>query len=102
GDALLVEMARRIGVNLRDTVSWELFYRQVFDSLEYSDLIPAFIKSFFFGLAIGVVGCYKGFTTKKGTEGVGRSAHSAVVVASLLIFILDLLVVQITDLLGFT
>lgn len=91
-----------IGVNLRDTVSWELFYRQVFDSLEYSDLIPAFIKSFFFGLAIGVVGCYKGFTTKKGTEGVGRSAHSAVVTASLLIFILDLLVVQITDLLGFT
>lgn len=89
-----------IGVNIRDTVSWDLFYRQVFDSLEFSDFLPAFIKSYFFGLAIGVVGCYKGFTTEKGTEGVGQAAHSAVVVASLLIFILDLIAVQITDLMG--
>lgn len=89
-----------IGVNLRDTVSWALFHRQVFDSLEFTDFIPAFIKSYFFGLAIGVVGCFKGFHTEKGTEGVGQAAHSAVVVASLLIFILDLIAVQITDLLG--
>jgi phospholipid/cholesterol/gamma-HCH transport system permease protein len=89
-----------VGVNMRDTVSWRLFTRQVFDSLEYSDFVPAYIKSYFFGLAIGVVGCFKGFTTEKGTEGVGRSAHSAVVVASLLIFLLDLIAVQITDLLG--
>ena len=54
----------------------------------------------FFGLAIGVVGCYKGFTTEKGTEGVGRSAHSSVVVSSLLIFVLDLMAVQITESLG--
>ncbi|MBL7964122.1 MAG: ABC transporter permease [Flavobacteriales bacterium] len=89
-----------VGVNIKDTVTWDLFYRQVFESLEYSDFIPAFIKSYFFGFAIGLVGCYKGFTTSKGTEGVGRSAHSAVVVASLLIFILDLIAVQVTDLMG--
>jgi phospholipid/cholesterol/gamma-HCH transport system permease protein len=89
-----------IGVNLRDTVSWDLFQRQVFDSLEFSDFIPAFIKSYFFGFAIGVVGCYKGFHTEKGTEGVGQAAHSAVVVSSLVIFILDLVAVQITDILG--
>ena len=89
-----------IGVNLRDTVSWQLFQRQVFDSLEFSDLIPAFIKSYFFGFAIGLVGCYKGFHTEKGTAGVGHAAHSAVVVSSLLIFILDLIAVQITDIMG--
>lgn len=89
-----------IGVNIKDVVSWDLFYRQVFDSLEFSDFWPAFIKSYLFGLAIGVVGCYKGFHTEKGTEGVGQAAHSAVVVASLLIFILDLVAVQITDLMG--
>lgn len=89
-----------IGVNIKDVVSWDLFYRQVFNSLEYSDLMPAFIKSYFFGFAIGLVGCYRGFTTKKGTAGVGEAAHTAVVTASLLIFILDLLAVQITDILG--
>jgi phospholipid/cholesterol/gamma-HCH transport system permease protein len=89
-----------IGVNIKDSVSWDLFYRQVFDSLEFSDFIPAFIKSYFFGLAIGVVGCFKGYNTLKGTEGVGQAAHSAVVVASLLIFILDLIAVQITDFMG--
>ena len=89
-----------VGVNIKDVVSWELFYRQVFDSLEFSDFVPAFIKSYFFGFAIGVVGCYKGFHTEKGTEGVGVSAHSSVVVASLIIFVLDLVAVQITDIMG--
>jgi len=79
-----------------------LFYNQVFVKLTYSDVIPSISKSFFFGFAIGVIGCYKGFYTSKGTEGVGVSANSAVVVSSLLIFIIDLLAVQITDLLGLT
>jgi phospholipid/cholesterol/gamma-HCH transport system permease protein len=74
----------------------------VFDALSYSDFIPALIKTFFFGFTIGVIGCYKGYNSKKGTEGVGNSANSAVVVSSLLIFILDLIAVQITDLLGLT
>lgn len=78
----------------------DLFYRQVFESLEFSDLLPALIKCYFFGFVIGAVGCYKGFGFRQGTEGVGRSAHSAVVLASLLIFILDLIAVQITDILG--
>lgn len=89
-----------LGVNIKGVVSWDLFHRQVFDSLEFSDVLPAFVKSYFFGLAIGIVGCYKGYTTEKGTEGVGRSAHSSVVVASLVIFILDLVAVQVTDILG--
>lgn len=89
-----------IGVNMKSTVSWARFQQQVLDSLVFSDVVPALIKSVFFGLAIGIVGCYKGYTTEKGTEGVGRSAHSAVVTASLLIFIIDLLAVQVTEIMG--
>ena len=55
------------------------------------------VKTFFFGLAIGVVGCYKGYHSKKGTEGVGRAANSAVVVASLLLFVIDFLAVLVAD-----
>lgn len=89
-----------LGVNIRATTSFNLFFRQVFDALSFSDIWPALIKTYFFGFAVGIVGCYKGYNSRKGTEGVGRSANSAVVVSSLLVFIIDLIVVQITDLLG--
>ena len=91
-----------LGVNIRGSVSWHLYWSQVFEALSYGDIIPSIIKTFFFGFAIGIVGCYKGFNSKKGTEGVGRSANAAVVVASLMVFIIDLLAVQIIDLLGLT
>jgi len=64
--------------------------------------VTASTKGIIFGFAIGMIGCYKGYNSNKGTEGVGRSANSAVVIASLLVFILDLLAVQITDLLRLT
>ncbi len=88
-----------LGANLRGAVSWQLFWNQVFSTLVYGDVLPSLIKTFFFGFAIGVIGCYMGFTSSKGTEGVGISANSAVVVASLAVFILDLLAVQVTDIL---
>lgn len=89
-----------LGVNIKGVTSFTLFYKKVFDALALGDLMPAFIKTFFFGYAVGMVGCYKGYNSNKGTEGVGRSANSAVVVSSILIFIIDLVAVQITDLLG--
>jgi phospholipid/cholesterol/gamma-HCH transport system permease protein len=64
-------------------------------------VIPAVIKTVFFGFAVGLIGCYKGFNSTKGTQGVGRSANSAVVLSSVLIFVLDLLTVQLTNLIGF-
>jgi len=91
-----------LGCNIRGVVSWQLFWEQVFETLSFSDLIPALIKTFFFGFAIGIIGCYEGFNSKKGTEGVGLSANSAVVISSLLVFILDMIAVQITDLAGLT
>lgn len=91
-----------LGVNIRGQVSWHLYWFQVFDALSFGDVVPSLIKTFFFGFAIGIVGCYKGFTSQKGTEGVGRSATTAVIVASLMVFIIDLIAVQITDLLGLT
>lgn len=90
-----------IGVNMRSATSLSLFFFNVFDKLVFADVLPALIKTFFFGFAIGIIGCYKGYYSSKGTEGVGHSANSAVVVSSLVIFIIDLVAVQITDLLGF-
>jgi phospholipid/cholesterol/gamma-HCH transport system permease protein len=90
-----------IGVNIHTNTSFTLFWNQVFSYLFFSDIIPAFIKSFFFGFIVGIIGCYKGFHSSKGTEGVGRSANSSVVLSSILIFLIDLLTVQFTDVLGY-
>lgn len=91
-----------LGTNIHGVVSWNLYWNQVFDTLTFGDVVPSIIKTFFFGFAIGIIGCYKGYNSNKGTEGVGRSANSAVVISSLLVFILDLLAVQITDLMRLT
>jgi len=99
GDAISLYGAY-LGVNVRGSTSLQLFWTQVINNLSFTDVLPAFIKCFFFGFATGVIGCYKGYNSNKGTEGVGRSANSAVVVASVMIFIIDLLAVQITDVLG--
>jgi phospholipid/cholesterol/gamma-HCH transport system permease protein len=100
GDAIALYGAY-LGVNIRGDTSFYLFWSQVFDNLAFYDVIPAFVKTFFFGFAVGVIGCYKGYNSSKGTEGVGRSANSAVVMSSIMIFVIDLLAVQITDLLGY-
>jgi phospholipid/cholesterol/gamma-HCH transport system permease protein len=88
-----------LAVNINGDVTFTLYFSQVIDSLAFSDVFPAFVKTFFFGFAIGLIGCFKGYYTDKGTEGVGLAANSAVVLSSLLIFIMDMIAVQITDLL---
>ena len=79
-----------------DMGSWLYFYKAT-SVLQFSDLIPSFIKTVFFGFAIGFVGCYKGFHSNRGTESVGLAANSAVVTASVWIIIIDAIVVQITN-----
>ena len=86
------------GINIHSDVNLYNYFSKVLASLEFLDIFPATIKTFFFGFFIGLIGCYKGFTAANGTESVGKAANSAVVAASLAIFIIDMLAVQITDL----
>ncbi|MDP3461513.1 MAG: ABC transporter permease [Bacteroidales bacterium] len=88
-----------VGVNIKGDVNMVLFISQAFASIDFMDFFPALIKTFFFGAVIGFVGCYKGYNAGRGTESVGIAANSAVVMASLLVIIVDLIAVQITDML---
>ena len=88
-----------VGANIKGDVTFVLFFTQAFGHIQFIDFIPAVIKSFFFGAVVGLVGCYKGYTAGRGTESVGIAANSAVVLASLLVIIVDLIAVQITDML---
>lgn len=91
-----------LGVNMKQMVSFSLYTNQIFEKLTFGDVLPSIFKSFFFGFAIGIIGCFKGYDTKKGTQGVGMAANSAVVIAIFAVFIIDLLAAQIADLFDMT
>ena len=88
-------------VNVSGHVSPTLFFNKAFSSVAFGDLLPSFIKTIFFGYAIGFVGCYKGYNSDRGTESVGVAANSAVVNASLWIIVIDGIAVQLTNALGY-
>jgi len=56
---------------------------------EVKDIWFGLVKSLVFGAVIGLIGCYKGFNTEGGAEGVGKATTGAVVVSCMLILILD-------------
>ena len=88
-----------LAVNIFEDTSSTLFLDRSFSMLGFRDLMPATIKTVFFGFFIGLIGCFKGYNAGIGTESVGKAANSAVVSASLTIFVIDLVFVLITNLL---
>lgn len=88
-----------LGVNMKQVISFHLFTNQIFEKLSFGDLLPSIFKSVLFGLAIGIIGCFKGYNTKNGTQGVGRAANTAVVTSTFVVFIIDLMAAQVADIL---
>lgn len=86
-----------IAMNIHSDISLFRFFSAALAHIDFIDIVPAFVKSFFFGFAIGIIGCFKGYRVEGGTESVGRAANAAVVSASLAVFVIDMLAVQITD-----
>ncbi len=82
-------------------ISLVTFKESILSTLLVRDIIGGLAKSFIFGLIIGMVGCYKGFKTYGGAEGVGKSTTNAVVLAIMLILVanyfLSVLVVNVND-----
>lgn len=60
-----------------------------------SDVFGGLLKAFVFGSIISIVGCYQGFRTEGGAEGVGRSTTRAVVLASVLVLISDYIIASL-------
>lgn len=65
------------------------YINQSIDNTEVTDIWYGLIKSLVFGAVVGIIGCYKGFTTEGGAEGVGKATTGAVVISCMLILILD-------------
>ena len=90
-----------LGSNITGNITFSFFFNRVFEALHFTDIFPAFIKTFIFGFSIGLVGCTKGYHSQNGTEGVGMSANESVVVAMLSVIVIDMVVTQISGMLGY-
>jgi phospholipid/cholesterol/gamma-HCH transport system permease protein len=80
---------------LAEPTSLHLFIESGLKDVAFSDYIPPILKTALFGAIIGLVGCFQGMRTKGGTEGVGRSATSSVVLSSLFIILADVVMVRL-------
>jgi phospholipid/cholesterol/gamma-HCH transport system permease protein len=78
--------------------SFLLYFNEATKSISYLDIFSSLIKSAFFGLSMGLIGCYAGYHSEKGTSGVGRAANTAVVASMISIFVIDLIGLQVTNL----
>jgi phospholipid/cholesterol/gamma-HCH transport system permease protein len=84
-----------IATTLAEPTSFKLFLNNGLNGALFSDFLPPTLKTALFGLIIGAVSSFQGMKTSGGTEGVGRSATSSVVLSSLLIIVADVLLVRL-------
>lgn len=77
-----------VGVKVLDA-NPNVYIRRTIDFLELNDIYSGILKAAVFGAIIAVIGCYKGFYTEGGAEGVGKATTGAVVIACMMILISD-------------
>ncbi len=65
------------------------YLTRTLDHLESQDIISGLVKAAVFGFVIALMGCYQGYRSEGGAEGVGAATTRAVVTASILVLTLD-------------
>ena len=94
--AFIALLGGYLNVSGNEGTSYRAYMEAVFDPITFLDFESSLIKSIVFGFTIGIVGCYQGYYSNKGTEGVGKAANGAVVTAMFLVFIEEMIIVQLT------
>jgi len=84
-----------ITTTLAEPISLRLFVDTGFKDVTFNDFLAPTFKTTVFGFIIGLVACFEGMSARGGTEGVGRAATSAVVLASLFVILADVLLVRL-------
>lgn len=90
-------MGSFLNIHQNEKTSFVTFFADAFEQISFLDLGTSLVKAFSFGFTIGVVACYKGFNADQGTQGVGKAANTSVVIAMFLIFIEELVIVQMSN-----
>jgi phospholipid/cholesterol/gamma-HCH transport system permease protein len=78
-----------------EPIAFHKFIHAGFAGTGFSDFLAPTFRTMVFGLIIGVISCFQGMRSQGGTEGVGRSATSAVVLSSLFVMLADVILVKL-------
>jgi phospholipid/cholesterol/gamma-HCH transport system permease protein len=76
-------------------MSPRLYFQRSFQLIQFTDFIPATLKTMVFGFLIGTISSYLGFTTNRGTEGVGQASTRSVVLSSIAIILINVVLVKL-------
>lgn len=99
---LLTALADLVGITgaatiafLEHDLTFSYFYNSVVETSRLQDALGGISKTFVFGFLIAILGCWQGFQTRGGTEGVGQSTTRTVVLVSITVFISDFLLTKL-------
>ncbi len=90
-------MGAYLNVHQNESTSFLGFVASAFKSIVFIDIFSSIFKATCYGFTIGVAGCYQGYYAQNGTQGVGRAANMAVVLSMFLIFIEEMIIVQVVN-----
>lgn len=86
-----------VNVHAEENTTLAIFYKNAFSTLPFIDIFSSLAKAIVYGFTIGIIGCYKGFNATQGTRGVGKAANQAVVLSMFLIFLEEVIIVQVAN-----
>jgi phospholipid/cholesterol/gamma-HCH transport system permease protein len=78
-------------------VSPTLYIYRAFGAMDWSDYLPTTFKTMVFGLVIGTISSYLGYTAKNGAAGVGQASTRSVVLSSLVLILINIVLVKFTS-----
>jgi phospholipid/cholesterol/gamma-HCH transport system permease protein len=84
-----------IATTLAEPMPFQKFLHAGFAGASFSDFLAPTFRTMVFGLIIGVIACFQGMRSAGGTEGVGRSATSSVVLSSLFVMLADVILTKL-------
>jgi phospholipid/cholesterol/gamma-HCH transport system permease protein len=71
------------------------FLKNIAESVTFMDVFSGLVKAAVFGFTITLMGCYHGFNSKGGAQGVGKATTNAVATSMILILILDYILTEL-------
>jgi phospholipid/cholesterol/gamma-HCH transport system permease protein len=95
--AFISMLGAYLNILSNEHTSFIAFFNKALEKITFLDLFSSLIKTVVFGFSIGIIGSYQGYNATQGTQGVGRAANAAVVASMFVVFVEEIVAVQITN-----
>ncbi|RAJ77511.1 phospholipid/cholesterol/gamma-HCH transport system permease protein [Chitinophaga dinghuensis] len=94
---LVAMLGSFLDIYMNEHTSFTTFFQNAFKNITFLDFGTTTMKGIIYGFTIGIVGCYQGWRASQGTQGVGKAANVSVVVSMFLIFLEEVVIVQVAN-----